>query len=89
MDENTVKIVRDLANQYGVRKLILFGSAVLSIENARDIDLACEGLTGKNFLRFGAKLEDVFKIPVDLVQLEENSRLVNEIIKKGVMIYEA
>ncbi|MFC2131635.1 nucleotidyltransferase family protein [Bacteroidota bacterium] len=89
MDEITIKLLRDLADEYGARKLILFGSAVLSFEKSRDIDLACEGITGKNFLRFGAKLEEIFNKSVDLIQIEERSRLIDEILKKGVIIYEA
>jgi len=33
----------DLARQYGVKRLFLFGSALHSPETARDLDLACEG----------------------------------------------
>ncbi|MCX6153495.1 MAG: hypothetical protein NT007_04990 [Candidatus Kapabacteria bacterium] len=81
--------VSKIANDYGLKKLILFGSAIESFDEARDIDLACEGLTGRKFLSFGAKLEEIFNKSVDLIQIEENSKFINEIKKRGIVIYES
>ena len=35
-----------LAKAYGARRLILFGSALTRPEQARDLDLACDGIAG-------------------------------------------
>ena len=35
-----------LAKAYGATRLILFGSALLKPQQARDLDLACDGVTG-------------------------------------------
>ncbi|TAL70694.1 MAG: hypothetical protein EPN82_01865 [Bacteroidetes bacterium] len=89
MSETFQNILKTLAEEYKLKRLVLFGSAVNSFEDSRDIDFACEGLTGKNFLRFGAKLEEIFNKEVDLIQIEENSRFIHEILKKGLVIYES
>jgi predicted nucleotidyltransferase len=60
MSENFKNILSSLAQEFGVKKLVLFGSALNSFEEARDIDFACEGINNKNFFRFGAKLEEFF-----------------------------
>ncbi len=41
-----------LAKAYGATRLILFGSAATAPEQARDIDLACDGVTGWKFYEF-------------------------------------
>ncbi len=89
MSDNYKNILSSLAKEFGIKKLVLFGSAINSFENARDIDFACEGITGKDFLRFGSKLEDIFDKEVDLIRIEENSRFVQEILKKGLVVYES
>jgi predicted nucleotidyltransferase len=35
-----------LAKDYGATRLILFGSAVTAPEQASDLDLACDGVSG-------------------------------------------
>jgi uncharacterized protein len=89
MNENIINAINSIAAEYKVKRLVLFGSAVSSFDEARDIDIACEGITGKSFLRFGAKLEELFNKTVDLVRIEENSRFIEEILKDGVVLYEA
>ena len=89
MNENQKYNLNILANNFGLKRLVLFGSAVDSFENARDIDFACEGLTGKKFLRFGVELEELFGRTIDLVQIEEKSRFIEEILKYGVVVYES
>ena len=89
MNENDKNILITLAKSFKAKKIVLFGSSIESFDDARDIDIACEGITGKMFLRFGAKLEELFDKTVDLVLIEENSTFINEILKKGIIIYES
>ncbi len=89
MNNELISKLEKLSKEYGLKKLILFGSAVDSFDDARDIDFACEGLTGRKFLRFGAKLDEIFNKTVDLIQMENNDRFVREIMRKGVVIYES
>ena len=38
----------EIARTFGVRRLILFGSAATEPQRAHDLDLACDGVTGWN-----------------------------------------
>jgi len=59
----------DLAKSYGVTRLILFGSAAENPAEARDLDLACDGVPGWKFYELGGRLEEELHAVVDLVPL--------------------
>ncbi len=61
--------ITSLAKAYGATRLILFGSAQASPETARDIDLACDGISGWKLYKLAARLEDEINMPLDLVPL--------------------
>jgi predicted nucleotidyltransferase len=89
MNDKIKNALISLAKEFSAKKLVLFGSALTSYDDAHDIDIACEGVTGRKFLRFGAKLEELFNKSVDLVLIEEDSRFIKEVLKNGVVIYES
>ena len=72
-----------LAKDYGATRLILFGSAVGNPGRARDIDLACDGVTGWKLYELGARLEEELKAPLDLIPLRPPSRLTKLIEQRG------
>jgi predicted nucleotidyltransferase len=76
-----------LAKEFGIKKLILFGSAMDNPEKARDLDLACDGLAGWKIFEFGAKVEEELHILVDIVPLNPTTRFTEYIEKKGKIIY--
>ena len=59
----------ELAKQYGATRVVLFGSAVDSPETARDLDIACAGIEGRDFWQFGADVREALPTPVDVVWL--------------------
>ena len=81
-------------SRYRVKKAILFGSfAKGTARESSDIDIFVDsGLKG---LQFFGLLEDVtacFAKPVDLIdasQITANSRVMEEIDKNGVLLYES
>jgi predicted nucleotidyltransferase len=89
MNENILQKLIELANEFHVKKLILFGSSLDSIETSIDIDFACDGLYDRNFFRFGAKLEKLFNKPVDLIPLEPANEFTQYISQHGRIIYES
>jgi uncharacterized protein len=81
------KIV-DICKLYGATRLILFGSALSSPDEARDIDIACDGVEGWKFFELGGKLEDELMIPLDLIPLTPKDEFSEYIEKTGKVIYE-
>ncbi len=75
--------VVDLARSYGAKRLILFGSALDRSHDARDIDLACDGIEGWAIYGFAARLEDELRTTVDVVPLTPETRLTRHIEKVG------
>lgn len=79
----------DIAKAFGVKRLILFGSALDSPETAADFDVACEGLDGWDLFRFGAKLEEELGTRVDVVPLRPDDRFSQYVAQRGRILYEA
>ena len=72
-----------LAKAYGATRLVLFGSAATMPEQARDLDLACDGVSGWNLYELGAHLEEELQIPLDLVPLTPPTRFTRLIERRG------
>jgi predicted nucleotidyltransferase len=76
----------EIARKYHIRRLILFGSALNKFGDYRDIDLACEGLSGWTLYEFGSKIEDLLNKPVDVVPLTPPNRFTHYIESKGQVL---
>jgi predicted nucleotidyltransferase len=75
-----------LAKAYGATRLILFGSAATAPEQARDLDLACDGVSGWSFYELGARLEEELQIPLDLIPLTPSTRFTRLVEKQGKVL---
>jgi len=83
LDDKNIARIKQLAESYGGKRLILFGSALDNPSEARDIDLACDGISGWKLYEFAARLEDELRTSVDVIPLSPPSRLTKYIEKKG------
>jgi len=72
-----------LAKAYGATRLILFGSALENPEQARDLDMAFEGVTGWKLYELGARLEEELGVSLDIVSLSPPTRFTRLIESKG------
>jgi len=81
--QDRIERVVSLAKSYGVTRLILFGSALDRPEYARDVDLACDGLSEWKLFEFGARIEDELGMPLDIVSLSPPNRFTRYIENKG------
>jgi predicted nucleotidyltransferase len=72
-----------LAKEYGATRLILFGSAATDPDQARDLDLACEGVPGWKLYELGARIEEELRISLDLVLLSPETRFTRMIADQG------
>jgi predicted nucleotidyltransferase len=75
--------IASTARSYGATRLILFGSALDSPETARDIDLACDGVSGWKLYELAARLEEEINAPLDLVPLTPSNRFTQLIERRG------
>ncbi|MBK6430580.1 DNA polymerase III subunit beta [Candidatus Amarolinea dominans] len=75
-----------LAKAYGATRLILFGSALLKPQQARDLDLACDGVTGWKLYELGARLEEELRIPLDLVPLTPATPFTRLVERRGKIL---
>jgi predicted nucleotidyltransferase len=75
-----------LAIDYGATRLILFGSAATTPELARDLDLACDGVSGWSLYELGARLEEELQIPLDLVPLTPPTRFTRLVERQGKVL---
>ncbi|HBF35679.1 TPA: hypothetical protein DDW35_14060 [Candidatus Sumerlaeota bacterium] len=86
-DEVKQQIIQ-CAKDFQVQTVWLFGSSLDANVDARDIDLAVEGLSPELFFKFYGRLFFDLPKPVDLVDLSENPPLTSIIREKGIRIYE-
>ena len=77
----------DLATRYKVKRVLLFGSSTDPDRDARDIDLAVEGIRPADFFRFYGELIFGLSKPVDLVDLSTDSKFTRLIQRDGVSLY--
>lgn len=75
--------ITSLAKSFGVTRLILFGSAENDPETARDIDLACDGVSGWKLYELAARIENEIHVPLDLVPLSPSNRFTAMIERRG------
>ncbi len=75
-----------VAKTYGATRLILFGSAASTPEQAGDLDLACDGVDGWNLYELGARLEEELRIPLDLIPLKPPTRFTRLIERRGKVL---
>lgn len=84
--KDQIERIRSLAKAYGATRLILFGSAAEKPEEANDIDIACDGISGWKLFEFAAKLEDELGKSLDIVPLSPPSRFTEYITTKGKVL---
>lgn len=75
-----------LAKDFGVTRLILFGSAATNPLQARDLDLACDGVHGWKLYELGALLEEELQVPLDLIPLTPPTRFTSMIERRGKVL---
>ena len=82
-----IEIIRETARKYGLKRVLLFGSAARAAAKPRDIDLAVEGLDPRRFFQFYGDLLLALSLPVDVFDLSQSSRFADLIRREGVAIY--
>lgn len=79
--------ISEIASRYGVAMVLLFGSAADLDREARDIDLAVEGLDPARFFKFYGDLLFSLSKPVDVIDLSRDSKFTRLVRQEGIRIY--
>ncbi|MCS6958994.1 MAG: nucleotidyltransferase domain-containing protein [Pseudanabaenaceae cyanobacterium SKYGB_i_bin29] len=80
----TAKVCAEyLKSNYGVDKVILFGSMTRKITRNSDIDLAVSNLPSDKYFEALSRISLMSDFPIDLVEIETARPLLLEEIKKG------
>ena len=81
------KIIEQLARKYHAKRVVLFGSSLSSTQEYRDIDIAVEGIGGKDFYTFYGELLCALSKPVDVIDLSKKTRFIELILREGIPLY--
>lgn len=86
LDQVRLNRMVELAKYFGATRLILFGSQTEMHPQARDVDLACDGVPGWKLFELAARIEEELEIPLDIIPLSPPSRFTRSIEKKGQVL---
>ena len=79
--------ILEIAKKYKAKRVFLFGSSIDDNEDARDIDIAVEGIPDSVYFKFCSELIFGLSKPVDVIDLKTKSRFNELIISEGIPIY--
>lgn len=85
--EKDKKIIQDISKKYHAKRVLLFGSSLDDARQSRDIDIAVEGVSPKDFFKYYGDLMLKLSKPVDVVDLTETSKFIQLIQKEGRLLY--
>lgn len=87
ISETDKKIIREISRKYHVGRVLLFGSSISRDKESRDIDLAVEGISPRDFFSFYGDLMLSLSKPVDVIDLSQKSKFVSIVREEGVPLY--
>lgn len=87
INESEKKIIIDLAKQYHVKRVLLFGSNANKTTRGHDIDLAVEGIEAGKFFDFCGELSFNLSIPADVIDLNISNRFTKMVRREGIPLY--
>jgi predicted nucleotidyltransferase len=87
VSQNDIETIKDLSNKYHAKRVVLFGSALQSQREPKDIDLGVEGVAPQDYYRYCGELMMSLTKPVDIVDLSIPCKFVDLVLKEGVVLY--
>ena len=82
-----MQVIKRVSRKYGVARVLLFGSALDSTEESRDIDIAVDGIADSDFYAFYGDLLCALSKPVDVVDLSSKTRFSEMVRQEGVVLH--
>ncbi len=88
LEKELDKIVK-ISKEFGIEKVLLFGSCIEDVEAADDIDIAVKGINPKDFFIYYGKVFMAVGDEVDIIDLDDiREHFCKRILSKGRIIYE-
>ncbi len=84
--EKDKKTILDISKKYNLSRVFLFGSSLSDQANAKDIDIAIDGIADELFFTFYGELMFALSKPVDIVDLSKKTKFTDMVIKTGVRL---
>ena len=82
------KTIYEISQKYHVKRVFLFGSSLDPERESRDIDIAIEGVSPKEFFHYYGDLMLSLSKPVDIIDISSStSKFITLINKEGVLLY--
>lgn len=78
--------IQAIAQKYHVATVLLFGSSLAEDVEARDIDIAIEGIADADYFAFYGDLLCALSKPVDVVDLSKKSKFAEMVKREGVRL---
>jgi len=85
--ESEKRTIKEISKRYAVKRVLLFGSSLVSGRESRDIDLAVEGISPADFFRYYGDLIIGLSKPVDVIDLSGASKFTKMIRQEGILLY--
>ncbi|MCX6844279.1 MAG: nucleotidyltransferase domain-containing protein [candidate division WOR-3 bacterium] len=79
--------ITEIAREYRVGKVVLFGSSIAEGREPHDIDLGVKGIEPRLFFRFYGQLMKRLSKPVDVVDLSQRTLFTELVEETGLTIY--
>ena len=76
IDESEKSVIREIAQKYRAKRVILFGSSLYPGKESNDIDIGVEGVDSKDFFSFYGDLIFALSKPVDVIDISTKSRFI-------------
>jgi predicted nucleotidyltransferase len=85
--EKDKKTIEEVSKKYSAKRVLLFGSSIDAARESRDIDIAVEGISPRDFFRYYGELLFALSKPVDVVDLSGESKFISLIKQEGILLY--
>jgi len=81
------KIIQDISKEYHAKRVLLFGSSIDPGKESRDIDIAVEGISAKDFFKYYGDLIISLSKPIDVIDIKGKSKFIKLILREGTLLY--
>ena len=85
-NQDKSKII-EISQKYKISRVFLFGSSLYSATDTNDIDIAVEGLNNSDFFKYYSELIFNLSKPIDIVDLNNKSKINDIIYTEGLQLY--